>query len=322
MKALLIFFVFLAKEPLKIEIIHTSNIYGNFGQSKATWINPDFPPTLGGYGSLAELVRSERENAKKNNHLLLLMDAGNFTGGYVTGDNLQPDSIAYYMNSLGYDFLNLGVKELTLFPVKQRALDLLPNPMPLANYLSKFTAKFISSNIDFLENQEIYAPLISRYEIIDYSGIKIGIFGMISENAPFFIYQDITYQPSPNPFKIHREYESAKKIVDELKSAGCDIIIMLSSIGNYRERFIARDVPGIDLILGGFDGFGERQAYVDPVNHTIILRNYDYMSQVGKINLYVDPDVKTIVNFEYSAITLFEEEFTPLEPAEESETEG
>ncbi len=337
MNALLLAALLLVKSPIKIEIIHTSNIIGNFGKSKATWINPDFPPTLGGYESLAELLESERAKCKKNETLLLLLDSGNFTGGYITADNLVIDSIVFYMNSLKYDFINLGVRELTIFPASERKNKFLPQKMLLKDYLKKINTQFISSNVDFPDPE--YQKLVKKYAIIEYKGVKIGVFGMVSENAPQFLYQDIdptvktTIKPefsSPygvepeiireEPFddvKIGREYQTAKVMVETLKALGCDIIIMLSSIGYYRERFLANDVPGIDVILGGFDGFGTRTAYVNPVNHTIILRNYDYLSQVGKLVLRVDPKAKTITGFDYSAITLFEEEFTPIAPAEE-----
>ncbi|MGB9823543.1 MAG: hypothetical protein ACPLN0_02205 [Candidatus Hydrothermia bacterium] len=310
-------FLLVSSKPLKVEIVFTSNIYGNFGKSKATWINPDFPPTLGGFESLQELINTEREKAKKQQILFLLFDTGNFTGGYITSDNLNADSMAYFLNELKYDAINLGVKELTVFPVRSRRYNFLPGALTLCGYLSKFNADVISYNTRFLD-----APmrnLVKPYKIIQYRGVKIGVFGLVSENTPFFIYQDENLDPENKPFEIAKEYESAKEAVEALKREGCDIIVMLSSIGYYRERFLARDVPGIDLILGGFDGFGERQAYVDPVNHTIILRNYDYLSQVGKIILNIDPIAKTIVSFEYTPITLFEEEFTPLAPSEESE---
>jgi len=314
MKLAILLSFLISLKPVKIEIIHTSNIVGNFGKSRATWINPDFPPVLGGFESLSELVTRERERCEKNGILLLLLDSGNFTGGFITGNTLIVDSIVNYMNSLNYDYINIGVRELILFPEKSRNVDYLPQPMSLFDYLSKFKAKFVSSNIIFSDPR--YNDIVLPYDIIDYKGIKIGIFGLVSENTPAFIYQDIDISKCDKSLRILREYESAKKTVQTLKEKGCDLIIMLSSIGYYRERFLARDVPGIDLILGGFDGFGERQAYVDPVNHTIILRNYDYLSQIGKIVLTIDPKAKTIIDFDYTAITPFEEEFTPLAPVE------
>ncbi|MDI6850542.1 MAG: hypothetical protein QMD82_01200 [bacterium] len=314
MKIALLISLLFSTKPVKIEIIHTSNITGNFGKSKATWINPDFPPTLGGFESLLEIVSQERQRCEKDGTLLLLMDSGNFTGGYITGENLLADSIWNYLNSLNYNYINIGVRELILFPEEKRELDYLPNQMSLFDYLSNIKSKFISSNIIFSDHK--YNDLVLPYDIINYKDIKIGVFGLVSENTPFFLYQDIEVSKQDESLKILKEYESAKKTVKLLKEKGCDIVIMLSSIGYYRERFLARDVSGIDLILGGFDGFGERRAYVDPVNHTIILRNYDYLSQIGKIILKIDPKVKTIVDFEYTAITPFEEEFTPLAPAE------
>ncbi len=306
-----------SNKPLKVEIVFTSNIYGNFGKSKATWINPDFPPTLGGFESLQEFIKTERENAEKRQVLFLLFDTGNFTGGYITRDNLNVDTTAYFINELKYDAINIGVKELIIFPIKSRGYDFLPKSLTLHGYLSKFNTELVSFNVKFFDFPLM--NLIKPYKIIKCNHIKIGVFGLVSENTPFFIYQDENLEPENKPFEITREYESAKEAVEALKREGCDVIVMLSSVGYYRERFIARDVPGIDLILGGFDGFGERQAYVDPVNHTIVLRNYDYLSQVGKIILNIDPIAKTIVSFEYTPITLFEEEFTPLAPSEESE---
>lgn len=58
----------------EIVIYHTNDILGGFSTTRATFLNPDFPPPLGRGPSLSTLL----SNARNTNPDLLLLDAGNF----------------------------------------------------------------------------------------------------------------------------------------------------------------------------------------------------------------------------------------------------
>ena len=71
-----ILFCTIAKaEDLRIDLIFSNDVHGGIDRSEATFINPDFPPLLGGGGSAATLIKHIRSlaNERRDN---LLLDAG------------------------------------------------------------------------------------------------------------------------------------------------------------------------------------------------------------------------------------------------------
>ena len=53
---LLIFSSFLFAEDLLLDIMFTNDIHGGIDRYPATFMNPDFPPILGGGGSAATYI--------------------------------------------------------------------------------------------------------------------------------------------------------------------------------------------------------------------------------------------------------------------------
>ena len=292
---------FIPENVKKVELIFTNNIEGVFSRTKATWINPDFPPPVGGKGSFLTFLKEERKKAIEENISLFLFDAGNFTGGFITGENLPSEETIKYFKEAKYDVINLGVREFIL-PYTQEN-----GSLSLEAYIKSLETPCVSSNIRLEKEPDKAPPFVKPYLILKKNGIKIGVFGLVNENLPFF-----ALEKNIKGLLVTREKETARKMVKRLKDEGVDIIVLLSSLGYYRDIFLAEDVPGIDVICGGFDGPGLRYAYVDSLNHTIIMRNYSGFSQAGKLILYLDPATKEILNFEFQAISLLEEEI-PIE---------
>ncbi|HHF53285.1 MAG TPA: hypothetical protein ENL43_02845 [candidate division WOR-3 bacterium] len=304
MKVVLLFsllFGLIPKNAKKVELIFTNNIEGVFSRTKATWINPDFPPPVGSKGSFLTFLKEERKKAIEENIALFLFDAGNFTGGFITGENLPLEETIKYFKEAKYDVINLGVREFIL-PYKKES-----GSLSLEAYIKSLETPCVGSNIRLEKEPDKTPPFIKPYLILEKNDIKIGVFGLVNENLPFF-----ALEKNIKGLLVTREKETARKIVKRLKDEGVDIIVLLSSLGYYRDIFLAEDVPGIDVICGGFDGPGLRYAYVDSLNHTIIMRNYSGFSQAGKLILYLDPATKKILNFEFQAVSLLEEEI-PIE---------
>ncbi|MCD8479276.1 MAG: 5'-nucleotidase C-terminal domain-containing protein [Candidatus Cloacimonetes bacterium] len=80
---------------------------------------------------------------------------------------------------------------------------------------------------------------------------------------------------------------------------------------------IAREVEGIDLLIGGHMHRGVPKPWIDPVTHTMVIQGYAYGSNLGLITLTIDPETKTVTGYESPAIregsmiTLFEDQFIP-----------
>ncbi|MFA5729260.1 MAG: metallophosphoesterase, partial [Candidatus Neomarinimicrobiota bacterium] len=97
-----------AKDYLKIVTIFTNDIHGGIDRSEASFINPDFPPMLGGGAVAGRYIYQKRQEAEKNGWGFLLIDAGDFYQGTPMGTLSEGEAVIEYMNAVGYDVLTVG----------------------------------------------------------------------------------------------------------------------------------------------------------------------------------------------------------------------
>ncbi len=283
----IIAFLILPVFAKKIIILHTNDTHGTWYEQEASFINPDFPPLLGGVYSFSTAVKWERKKAEQENNIVLLLESGNFVSKKMKENTVDFDKAIKIFNYLDYDAINLGLDEL------------FGGLSCLKNNIDKFNMPVLLGNIniknDFLNTK--------KYTIIEKEGVRVGVFGLTTEYALFNLSDRVL-----NDFEILGAIEEAKNIVNTLKDLKCDIIIALTSIGFENDKKLADKVDGIDVILGGYEGWGLKKAYETPINHTIIFRNYGDLSSFGKITLDLDY-TNGIKKYEGKSVTLFEEEF-------------
>lgn len=284
---LLFLLTFLSVFTKEIVILHTNDIRNVLGRREATFINPDFPPVLGGIYSLSTAIKYEREKAAKKGAMFLLFDSGNFVFKNVDNDSVDFIKPALYFNHIGYDIVNLGIDEI------------IAGPKFFLNSVKLFNSKLISSNLKIL-NSDLQPE---RYVIIEKEGIRIGVFGLLSEYALLNMDETVSQH-----YIIMKEIDVAKEMVNILKKNRCSIIIGLTSVGLEHDKIIAENVEGIDVIFSGFDGIGLRNAIETPKNHTIIMKGYGELSSFDKLILKVD-DLGRITGYESEVVTLFEERY-------------
>lgn len=274
-----------------IVILHTNDIMNVFQARGATFINPDFPPMLGGVYSFATAVQWERADALKDGDIMLLFDSGNFSMKHIAEDSVTMDRAIEMFNYLKYDAVNLGIDELSSgFGYIERNLPRFNMPVLLSNIRP-------DSGFESLDLKE--------YVIFERKGVRIGVFGLTTEYAVFDLRKHVLETVS-----IEREIGKAREIVDILKSNKCDIIIGITSIGFDHDMKLAAAVPGIDVIFGGYEGRGMRSPVEHPQNHTIIFKGYGELSSYEKIVLHLN-DLNNIEDYTSESVTLFEEAFPP-----------
>jgi len=289
---LLLFLLLSSGNYIQVDIVFTGEMAGQYGMKKASWINPNYPPTLGGMASFYSLMQELRTRTINRPDSLLLFDAGGAMGGNLMGEGADPELTATLMNKLGYDAMNIGVRDLNL------------GLQGLKRLVSKARFPLISSNLRVTPLEE--ANLFKKYFIYNIKGVKIGVFGLINENAVFYLWKH-----NQQNLRLLRDVKVAEKMVKTLRNQGADIVILLSGLGFRRDTMLARMVHGIDLIIGSFDGFGLRNAYEDPISHTIVVRTYNSLSEVGLISLFIDKKYKTIAGYDYKRETLFTDRYFP-----------
>ena len=181
------------------------------------------------------------------------MDTGDLL--FSPGSPMNPNAktignlkAAVYMkayNMMGYDAFTPGELDFSL------GIDDLVKMTRLADF------PFLAANLlNGQSNEPIFKPYIIK-EIQEVGGMKVGIFGLISNRFPV----------GTERFKIADPMETAKKVVAVLKPQ-CRVIVALAHLEAEEERMLADQVHGIDFIVNGHRT--RAQAAPQFVNHTQI----------------------------------------------------
>jgi 5'-nucleotidase/UDP-sugar diphosphatase len=318
----------LSAEEKRLDIVFSSDVHGGIDRTAATFINPQFPPMLGGGGVAASLIKDIRSKGDGLIRDNLLLDAGDFFQGHPIGTVTQGKAIVEYMNDVKYDAMALGNHDY----------DSGENAIKAALALGKFP--ILSCNITDRATGD-FPSYLRPYIIIEKVGVKIAIIGFTTTDT-----EKMSFPDNIKGVDFTDEKVALTKYVQIVRDKeGADIVIALGHAGlpyepevAYKSRYdekgkslmenryaswgwdsqeLAHEVNGIDLIIGGHMHKGFAQPWVDPITHTMVVQGYAYGSNLGWLTLLVDPETKTISGYETPAlregllITLFEDEFVP-----------
>lgn len=134
------------------------------------------------------------------------------------------------------------------------------------NFLIEISKKarfpFVSSNI---LDEESEKPLFTPYLLKEINGIKIGIFGLISEHL--FL---TSYDPRKKGIKIASPIDIASNIINELKPKA-NIIILLSHLSYPKDIEFLQYIKGINFIFGSH--LGANLSFPPIIQNTLILQS-------------------------------------------------
>jgi 5'-nucleotidase / UDP-sugar diphosphatase len=320
----------LAAENLKLDIVFSNDVHGGIDRTAATFMNPQFPPMLGGGGVAATLIKHVRSLGDGRNRDNLLLDAGDFFQGHPIGTVTLGKAIIEYMNDVRYDAMTPGNHDYDSGEeALEEALALANFPVISANIIDRATGDF--------------PHYLSPYIILDKMGVKIAIIGFTTSDT-----KKMSFPDNIKGIDFLDEKEALEKYVPIVREQeGADIVIVLGHAGlpydpeeAYKSRYdnsgkplaatryaswgfdaqeLAHEVEGIDLIIGGHMHRGFALPWIDPITHTMVIQGYAYGSNLGWLTLLIDPETKTLSGYETPAIreglliTLFEDEFVPDE---------
>jgi len=237
---------------------------------------------MGGLDRVATVVnaiRAARPDA-------LLLDGGDTWHGSYTVMKTAGQDMVDAMNLLGPDAMTshweftLGIDRVT------EIVESLPFP-------------FLGANIfDNEWDEPAYAP----YEMFERGGVKVAVIG-----------QAFPYLPIANPswmfpgLSFGVREERMAQVVDEVRAAGADLVVMLSHNGFDVDRKMAARVPGIDVILTGHT----HDALPEPVlvNDTLLIAS----GSNGKFVTRLDLDVRDgqLMGFRHKLIPIFADAIEP-----------
>ncbi|MBI4062674.1 MAG: bifunctional metallophosphatase/5'-nucleotidase [Elusimicrobia bacterium] len=279
----------------KLVIYHTNDIHGYISPREASFHKENPKRLIGGFAVLAQIVRQEKGP-------YLLLDSGDLFFGSPEGNLTNGEGVLEAANALGYDAVAVGNHEFDFGEKRLLALSKkLKAPLLAANIMKRYVKKEEPSRPEYA----------TPYIIKEKEGVKVGIIGLITQNTPV-----LTLPRHVRRLKFLRPVNSAKELAGRLRrEEECDLIILLTHIGFAKEgedfeddRYLARQVPGIDLILGGHSHTRLTSAYQEPKNKTIIVQSGSYLSALDKLELTLDPKTKKIKKFEHRLIDLWVDE--------------
>jgi 5'-nucleotidase len=169
------------------------------------------------------------------------------------------------MNAMGYDALTLGRMDFAL------GLETLKEIEETANF------HLLSANVMEKEGQE---PIFAPYTVLERQGIEVGIIGVSEPDAnmtPKVKEQTHVLDPT----------ETVKQYVDELRDQ-VDVLILLSHLGLDADKTLAKNVSGVDVIIGG----NTRKLMRDPeqVGNTLIVQQGYRGEWMGRLQVKFDSE--------------------------------
>ncbi len=290
---LLIFSTFLFAQPDTLTILHV-----NDSHSTLEAIGPrdtNLKGTLGGISRVATLVGM----TKMTEPNVLFLHSGDISIGDVFFNKYFQVPELQLLSALGLDAMTLGNHEFDLGP--EVLLGSLQYSFPDPND----AFPLLSANTDFTAISDMQ-DYVKEFVIKDYGNTKVGIFGLTTPAANLL--------SNPSPAIISEDIGTiAATMVETLKAAGCDIVILLSHLGVDLDKMIASNVPGINVIVGGHDHYmyTEPILITDPLGGTtwVVQARSNYL-YAGKMKLVVDnADVQLL---DYQLIPI--DENIPQEP--------
>lgn len=308
------------QEYYYLDIIYTNDIHGGIMPTGAAFMNPEFPPPLGGGGSFANYVEQRRKAMDEKDGYTLILDAGDFFSGTPIGTKSGGLAVINFMNMLGYDAMVIGNHEFDLgYPALEKMIETAEFPVLGANIVDKETGKV--------------PPNIEEYIIKEYDGLKVGIIGVGLTATP-----TMALPENMGNVEFLPEEEVLEELIPEVRPK-CDILIVLTHmflpydpVEGWQEvkkrqgegdssveglaMHAANIFSDIDLMFTGHVHRGYYEPWEDPVHHTLILQTYGNGTSAGEILLKIDRESKTIAGYELpeergSMVTLFADEFPP-----------
>lgn len=225
-----------APEAVDLTILHTNDVHARFleinrfgGACRPE--ESEAGECFGGAARRATQIARERDAASAAGRTTLLVDAGDQFQGTLFYGKYRGQAAAQVMNALGYDAMVVGNHEFD------------DGPSVLAAFADALEFPLLGTNVDTTKEPALDGRLADS-TILERDGHRIGVVGYITEEAP-----DLS-SPGPNLEFVTVEDALRAKIA-ELETEGIDIIVALSHAGFQRDRAVARQVAGIDVVVGG-----------------------------------------------------------------------
>lgn len=217
-------------KAISLRILHTNDHHSHLDGHTYDLVIGGVPTRLqmGGFSRLVSIIERER------NANTLVLNSGELNGTlYFSMFKGEPDFKVF--NELGLDAYALGNHEFD------------EGDGRLAELIEMANFPIVSGNAQPEPASALYRvrDQILPYVIKEIEGEPVAIIGILKvekTKMSSLVSEDVTFTP---------EIEAASAIVAELEAQGINKIVLLSHVGYYNDIVLAKEVAGIDVIVGG-----------------------------------------------------------------------
>lgn len=238
-------------------------------------------PTRGGFSRLATAVEEIRE---EKDEPVLLFNAGDFLGGGSFGW-LAPQGYAAelsIMQEIGYDAIVIGNHEFDFGP------EVLADYLIAADYpRAHENTQVLASNMRPPEEHPLAQKDLYRQTAVTEldEGLKIGKFGLMGDQA-------LLVTADTGELEFLDPHKAAEDAIEKLEDQGADIIIAITHSGIPEDRELARNVSGIDVIVGGHCHTALEEPIIE--NNTYIVQAGQLIEYLGYLELAYNPQTENL----------------------------
>jgi 5'-nucleotidase len=281
-----------SSQPITLSVIGTNDVHGSL-----LAIDGNRGLTL-----FAGYVDNLRETRAQDGGAVLVIDAGDMWQGTLESNLSEGASVVAAFNAIGYDAAAVGNHEFDFGPAGEKATPVEANDDArgaLKRRATEADFPFLAANlIDQKTGQPVDWPNVQPSVLIERGGIKVGILGLIAENA-----LTVTIAANVQGLSIAPLALAAMREARKLRQAGAELVIVTAHAGSRCDNFddpldlsscnlsgeimqVALDLPVglVDQIIAGH----VHQRIAHEVNGIAITSNYSSMRTFGRVDHVFD----------------------------------
>jgi 5'-nucleotidase/UDP-sugar diphosphatase len=248
----------------RIQLLHTDDIHGHLDADFVQSANTSSSFRAGGLAQLAGQVAAYRARAPQRT---LLIDAGDAWQGTFISNANKGEAVTKAMNLMHYDGLAVGNHD---FDWGQDVL---------AERAKEASFPFLAANV--IETKTGLSPAYLRpFEVRDLGIARVGIIGLTNPGSA-----TIVKATAVAGLQFRPAADSLRPLLTEVQKQA-DIVVVAAHIGTADAVQLARDVPGIDVIVAAHDHLPIQTARVE--GRTTIVDAGAYTQYLGRLEVIVD----------------------------------
>lgn len=288
-------------ESSELTILHINDHHSNLDTYSASLMlktgqqdqRESVSVSMGGFASVTAAIEAL---AQKNENVLKL-HAGDATTGTLYHTLSAGQADADLMNTVCFDAMTIGNHELDSGDLA------LFNFMEMLAHHTTCKTPLLSSNLVPGPNSPLANNAIKPSIVLERGGHKVGIIGVTTAYKT-------QHASRPDPGTVlNDELESVQKEINQLAEKGIDRIIVLAHLGYGAEQKLARELSGVDVIVGadshsllgskilgnyGLIPVGPYPTQLVNANNqpVCVVQAWQYSSVVGELKVWFDSEGK------------------------------